>query len=706
MIKNYSVFAWRALLKNKLYSLLNIAGLAIGIASFILISQYVLDEIGFDKWIPDAENIYRVDGDIKLGGDEMNLAVSCDPMGATLKKDYPQVDQFVRLYNSNGSKLIRKGPEFINETAVMHADSTLLDIFPFQILAGDKLHPLDGKDKVIMSEKAAQKYFGSIPYENIIGKTIETDDDPKFYTVTAIMKNMPANTHFYADLFFSMANVNYDWGNFLSNNFVTFIKLQKGTDPHVFNKNFKTVIDKYLLPQAQVVVQIKSMEEFEQSGNKINYFLTPLTSIHLHSNRTAELGANGNIQYIYIFSIVAFFILLIACINFMNLATARSASRAKEVGVRKVLGIDKFNLILQFLSESVLMAFLSTILGIAMAAGLLHYFNDLAAKEYQIIDLFSKGWILAFILLPILVGILSGLYPAFYLSSFRPIAVLKGKVQSSWNKDRFRSSLVVFQFITSILLIIGSIVVFKQLNFIQNTNVGFQKDQVLILDGTSALKSNREAFKNEISSLTGVSGSTYTGYIPVNNSARNDNTFFKNAVLDINESLNMQVWKIDENYIPTLGMEMVKGRNFEKEMKTDSLGLILNEAAVKLLGFDDNPLEHKLYGGTDIDKGKVEIYNIIGVVKDFNYSSLRKKVGPLCFSFGNSRWSMGFKVKAVNTKNLIGQIETKWKLLANGAPFSYRFLDDAFDEMYRSERRIGKIALAFSILAILIACLG
>lgn len=705
MFKNYILTSWRSIRKNKLYSLLNIAGLAIGLASFILISHYVLDELSYDHWIKDSDRIYRIDGDLKFGGTAMNIAVVSDPMGPTIVKEYPQVEQYVRFYQ-DGPKLIKKGPEFIRESAgnMIHADSTLLDIFSFKILAGEKQRPLNGRDKVIISESMAKKYFGNIEYNEIIGKTLETDDDPKFYTVTAVMQNIPRNTHFHFDMIFTISNIRYEWNNWLSNNLATYIKLKEGVTEKEINPKFREMVVTYAMPQAAQFMDVKSLDQFEQAGNHLNYSLMPLTDIHLHSNKVAELAAHGNIQYVYIFSAIAFFILIIACINFMNLATARSANRAKEVGVRKVLGTQKSNLIFQFLSESTLMAYISTAVGIGLAFAFLNIFNSIAYKEYSIMELLSIKWIIALVLLPLLVGAIAGLYPAFYLSAFRPIEVLKSKIHSKGYKDVFRSSLVVFQFITSILLIVGSVVIYKQLNFIKNTNIGFNKEQVLIIDGAQALGNSLKSFKDEVSAYAGIQGSTYTGFLPVSNSNRNDNVYFKTPTPDIKTGLNMQIWRIDENYIPMLGMEIIKGRNFSKDMKTDSGAVILNEEAIRLLGYQENTLDQAIYAVND-DAPPTKI-NIIGVVKNFNFESLRQEVGPLAFFLGTARSSIGFKLNSSEAHSLIHQIETKWRSMANGAPFTYRFLDDSFNEMYRSEQRIGKIALVFSVLAIFIACLG
>ncbi|HET9278289.1 MAG TPA: ABC transporter permease, partial [Flavitalea sp.] len=352
MLSNYLKIAWRNLLNNKTFSFINIAGLAIGLACFILIALYVLDEISFDRYNTKADRIYRINSDIKFGGTDLKLAVCSDPMGATLKKDYPQVEEYVRLYNSSGSKLLKKGTAYINEQNVVHADSTLFKVFTLPSIEGNTSTALNEPNTVAISESAARKYFGTTA---AIGKVIETDDNT-VYKVTAVIKDVPQNSHFNFDFFFSMDNVDYEYGSFLSHNFQTYILLKPGTNYKAFERNFDQVIQNYILPQAKQFMQINSMDDFKKAGNNLSYNLIPLTKIHLYSDRFPELGTNGNIQYVYIFSVAAIFILVIACINFMNLSTARSSKRAKEVGIRKVLGTEKRTLIQQFLTESTLMA--------------------------------------------------------------------------------------------------------------------------------------------------------------------------------------------------------------------------------------------------------------------------------------------------------------------------------------------------------------
>lgn len=703
MIKNYFKIAWRNLLKNKAFSLINIIGLASGLACFILITLYVVDELSFDRYNEKADHIYRVHADIRFGGTDLKLAVSSDPMGATLKKDYPQVEQFSRLYNSDGSKLIKKGNEFIRENNVVHADSTFFDVFTLPAVAGDTRTALNEPNTVVISESTAKKYFGT---REAVGKTIETNDNGStLYKVMAVIRDVPRNSHFRADFFFSMDNVQYGWGNYLSNNHFTYIVLKKGTDYRKFEKNFDQVLEKYVLPQAKQFVQINSMEEFKKAGNRLDYSLMPLTNIHLHSDRFPELGVNGDIQYVYIFSAVALFVLLLACINFMNLSTARSSTRAKEVGIRKVMGSAKKALINQFITESILTSLIAIVFAIGLAWFCLSWFNNLSGKDLVISDLLKPGYVIFLVVLPLITGILAGAYPAFFLSSFNPITVLKGRFNAGYKKSFLRNALVIFQFTTSIVLIVGTIVVYRQLNYIQHKKLGFNKEQLLIINGTGALGNNVQAFKNEVLGITGVKAATLSGYLPVHPSARSDNSFFKDAVADINSGFNSQIWDVDYDYIPVMGMEIITGRNFSKEFGSDSTAVIINEATAAILGYDD-PVGEKLYTSDGNEATQDVTYTVIGVVKNFHYESLRQTVGALVFRLGNSTWASAFKVDPANIRQLVKQVESKWKAMAPGLPFSYRFMDEDFNNMYRAEQRVGKIGLSFAIIAILIACLG
>ena len=502
MLKNYLKTAWRNLLKNKVFSFINILGLAIGLCCFLLISMYVLDELSFDKFNEKADRIYRVNSNISMGGTDLILSVSPDIMGATLKKDYPEIEEYTRIYNSNGNKLVKKGNEFINEPRVAHADSTLFRVFTLPAIAGDPNTALNEPNTVVLTESTAKKYFGTT---DAIGKTIETNDNgTTVYKVTAVIKDIPRNSHFNFDFLFSMDNVDYGWNNFLSHNFYTYLLMRPGTDYRAFEKKFPQYIDKYVIPQASQFMKISSMAEFEKAGNRLSYSLIPMPRIHLYSDRSFELSPGGNIQYVYIFSAVALFILLIACINFMNLATARSANRAREVGIRKVLGTVKRQLIVQFLAESTLMVLIGLLLALLLAALVLPLFNQMSSKSLTMQTVFGWKFLPVLILLPIVVGLFAGSYPAFFLSAFQPIQVLKGKIKLGSRSGGFRSILVVFQFATSIVLIICTIVIFRQLNYIQTKNLGFNKDQVLVINDAYALDKNAKAFKNEVLAIPGI----------------------------------------------------------------------------------------------------------------------------------------------------------------------------------------------------------
>jgi putative ABC transport system permease protein len=702
MLRNYLKIAWRNLLKSKIFSLINIFGLATGLASFVLIALFVWDELSFDRFHEKADRIYRIHSDIRFGGSDLTLAVSSDPMGAALKQDYPQVEEFTRIYNSSGGKLIKKGNEYIDEQKVAHVDSTFFDLFTLPAVSGNTKTALNEPNSVVVTESAALKYYGTT---EVLGKMVETNEKGStLYKINAVIKDLPRNSHFYFDFFFSMDNVDYPFGTYLSHNFHTYLLLREGSSPKDLEKNFPAYLNKYVVPQASQFMEVKSMEEFEKSGNKLNYSLMPLTDIHLRSNRFPELGVNGRIEYVWIFSAVAIFILLLACINFMNLSTARSAGRAREVGIRKVLGTGRESLIGQFLTESILTVFISLLIALGLVWLVLPWFNGVSNKEISITEVFRPLFLPFLFLLPVAVGLLAGTYPAFFLSAFQPIQVLKGKMGTGLKKSGLRSGLVIFQFATSIILMISTIVVYRQLNYIQQTNIGFNKEQLLIINSTGVLGGSAQAFKEEVLKVPGVKGATLSGFMPVHPSSRSDNTFSKEAVMDVKSGFNQQIWTVDADYIQVMGMEMVKGRAFSRDFGTDSMAIVINETSASLLKFDD-PIGKKLY--TSSDGGQLDLaYTIIGVVKNFNFESLRQEVGPLAMRLGNNPYSAIFKVQTDNLQPLIRQVETKWKAMVPSMPFSYRFMDQSFDDMYRSEQRVGKVGLSFAILAIFIACLG
>jgi len=698
MIRNYIKVAFRNLWRNKGFSAINIIGLAIGLTTCLLILFFVQDELSYDRYNTKLDRIYRVDGDLIFGGTHFILAVAPEPMGATLKRDYPQVEQYTRMRGYGGMR-VKKGDVDVQEDRVIYADSTLFDVFTLPMIAGDPKTALVEPNTVVITEDMAKKYFNTL--SNVVGKSLVINDE-KNLKITGIIKNIPRESHFNFDFFISINGAIPSWelGNWVSNNLNTYIVLKPGVDPLVFQAKLDEINVRYVGPQAKQMLGI-SMEEFKKSGNRNDHFLMPLSKIHLYSNKTAELDANGSIQYVYIFSAIAIFILVIACINFMNLSTARSSNRAKEVGVRKVLGSLKKNLVWQFLTESMVISCIALVLALGLAILLLPYFNQLSGKAMGI-SLLTHSWVFpSLLILVLVVGFLAGSYPAFYLSSFQPITVLKGKLAKGFKTGWLRSSLVVIQFAISIILIVGTAVIYKQLNFIRSKNLGFNRDQVLVLQNTWPVA---KPFVDEVLKLSGVKNATMTGYLPTNG-WRSDMPLYPEAVIDDKKAASMQTWQVDEGYIPTLGMQMAQGRNFSRDMPTDSTGVIINEAAAKLLGFKD-PVGRNLYGMDDFPDKKLTPHPIIGVVKDFNFSSLREQVSPVALFLREQRGAMAFKVETKNIQSLISQIEGKWKAMAPGMPFKYSFMDDDFNNIYQSEVRIGRIFVSFAILAIFIACLG
>jgi putative ABC transport system permease protein len=702
MIRTFFKVALRNLSKHKAFSFINIFGLAVGLSCFLLLALYVVDEVSYDRFHQNADRIYRLNSNIRFGGSNLHMAVTSDMMGELLKKDYPQVENYTRIYVSSGSKMVRKQHDFITEFNVAHVDSTFFDVFTFPAIAGSTHRALANPGTVVLSESAAKKYFGST---DVVGKTIETNDrNNRFYKVTAVIRDMPGNSHFKFDFLFSMQNADYNWGQLLSHNFHTYLLLKKGTDPVAFAKNFAQYIDKYVMPQARQAMNVKNIEEFRKAGNDIEYSMIPLTHIHLLSDWTFDLSPSGSIQYVYIFSAVALFVLLIACINFMNLTTARSAGRAREVGIRKVLGSERHKLILQFLTESTLVALLAMMIAVCIVCLMLPGFNQLAAKTIDVKWVFGPVFLPFLVLMPFVVGLIAGSYPAFYLSRFRPILVLKGNLARSGSNSGLRSVLVVFQFATSIILIIGTLVIYRQLNFIRSKKLGFNKDRVLVIDNAYVLDKNLDAFKTEVLRLPGVSSGTVSSFLPVSNSSRNDNSFTKDPVANAKNGFDIQSWTVDQDYFRTMGMQLQKGRSFSRDFGGDSSAVVVSATTAKMLGYED-PIGKKIYT-LGPDPTNTRAYSIIGVLNDFHFESLHQPIAPVVFFLGRSTGLVSFKLNQTNLPALLKGVETLWRTMAPGMPFSYRFMDDSFNEMYRADQRVGRIALIFSILAIFIACLG
>ncbi|MDB4901002.1 MAG: cell division protein FtsX [Mucilaginibacter sp.] len=696
MFQNYFKIAFRNLLRNKSFSAINICGLAIGLAVCLLITLFVIDELSYDKYNLKADRIYRVNSDFKVNGSLFEARETPGSMATNMLKDYPGIEYAARIKN-NGKILVKKDSQTLVELNSFYADDALFNVFTLPMIAGDPKTALSQPYSLVISENIAKKYFKST---DVIGKTLYLNNTSN-YKITGVIKNTPVQSHIHFSFIKSINEIpGINSGGWLSENYITYMLLRPGITQKDLNHYLKEATKKYAEADLRQFIHT-SIADLDQKGDHFRFVTIPLTKIHLYSTLTNEQEPSGNAEYVYIFIVIAIFILLIACVNFMNLSTARSAGRSKEVGVRKVLGSNRGTLIYQFLIESTLTSFIALIIALVLAVLMLPYFNQLSGKQITL-DLFSTIWLLPCLLaIAVFLGLLAGTYPAFFMSAFQPIQVLKGKLSAGFKNSILRNSLVVFQFSTVIILIVGTLVIYSQLNYIRNKKLGYNREQVLVLQNTASLYLHAKSFKEEVLKLAGVKLGTMSSYLPT--TPNNDTEVYgKDAGMSPGQSTALETWDVDEDYIPALGMQMAAGRNFSKEMLTDSSAIIINETAAKMLGYG-NPLNKNLY------KGSKHPYHIIGVVKDFNSSSLRSKIAPLVFQLNLDRGGMAFRIETKNIPFLVSQIQTLYHNAdANMAdqPFTYSFMDDDFDHLYRSEQNTGKIFVSFAFFAILIACLG
>jgi putative ABC transport system permease protein len=697
MLKNYLKTALRNLWKNKGFSAINIIGLATGLAVFLMIVLYVTDELNYDGYNKNADRIYRLDADIYFNNTQFNAVTTPEPLAATLVKDYPQVEAMVR-FNYQGDILVKKDEQNIQDHHAVFADSTLFKVFTLPMIEGDPSTALNGPNSIVIDETTAKRYFNST---DVVGKTLYIDNAANC-KITGVIKDIPRQSHFHFSFIRPMRD-SYR-GNaeqWLNNNVQSYVLLKPGVTQAFMQSRVNATIDNYLAKQLETLVHT-SLKNLEKQGNHFYYPLLPLRKIHLHSDKSYEFEANGNITSVYIFSVIAIFILAIACVNFMNLSTARSSNRAKEVGIRKVAGSLRSHLIMQFLTESVLLSFFSFLLAVLIALLILPLFNQLAGKQMHISSLFFSWLLPAMTALVFVVGCLAGSYPAFYLSSFQPVKVLKGTIAKGFKSSCLRISLVVFQFIISIILIIGTIVIYNQLDYLRSRKIGYDREQVLVLHNTYPLDKQVKTFRQEILKIPGAENATISSSLPTGTNF-NENGWFRDAAFDATKAVILTNFYVDENYVPTLGMQMIRGRNFSADYPTDSTGIILNEAAAKLFGFKD-PLKEILYRPGDDDKPMA--FHVVGVVKDFNYSSMHNKVAPLVMEFTGRGGNIAVRIHTKNIASLIDHVQTKWNAMAPGQPFSYTFMDADFNNIYHAEQRTGKLFISFAIFAIFIACLG
>jgi len=686
MIKNYLKIAFRNLWRHRVFSLLNITGLTVGMVAFFLIFLYVHFELSYDSFHSKADRIYRIVCDIKTPTETLHFSVPAWAVVPHVPAEFQEVESAVRVMTGD-NLLVKRGDAKFQETNVAWADSNFFHVFDFPLLKGNPKTALNNQFSVVLSESAAKKYFG---HENPMGQSLLITGDNYHATVTGVMKDIPENSQIKADMILSMNTITQkfsrglddQWGNYGASGYLL---LKPGVNWHAVQAKFPAFLEK---------LNGAEMHKMQMFPTEI---LEPMRDVYLRSTR--DDSKTPNINNVYIFSIIGLFVLLIACINFINLTTARSAERAKEVGVRKVVGAGKAQLAKQFIGESVILCIIAYIFAVILSALFLHPFNQLSGKVISD-GIFNKPiYLLILLITAIAIGILAGLYPALVLSSFQPIAILKGRFATG-NKGNFlRKSLVVIQFTISTALIISTIVVYKQLSYMRSQDLGFNKDQKMIIDtGNDSLKL---AFKQSLSSIPGVLSTSMSGSIP---GGGNPEAYSKieNAKGEM-QTANLNLYFVDFDYIPQYKMKMIAGRAFSRQFQSDTTqAMILNEAAVKMFGYT-SPAQAV---GKKFDQwGRHGM--IIGVVKDFHFSSLEEEIKPLSLRIEPRNCNL---VSAeVDTRNLpatITAIEHNWKDIIPGSPFSYTFLDETFDKQYRSQDRFGKLFMDFAVLAIFISCLG
>ena len=693
MLKSYFTIAFRNLAKRKFYAGINILGLSIGLTSCLLIVLYIHHELSYDTMHTNADRIYRVAMKGNIADQKIDATVTPPPLARTAVEEFPEVKNATRICHFLSTQSIRYNETVIIEEQVLLADSTFFDVFSFPLLAGDPTTALDKPNTAVITETMARKYFGNMP---ALGKILLIGDEKIPHEVTGVVENLPSNVHFHFNMLRSMASLKFASSDaWYDHGFITYLLLQEGASSQSLEAKLSGLVEKYVGPEIPQYFGVP-LETFIQQGNQYGYFLQPLLDIHLHSNLDQELGPNGNITYVYIFGAIAFFIVLLACINFMNLATARSANRAKEVGVRKTLGALRSSLVGQFMTESVVLSLMATNLAVLGANLLLPSFGNIAGREISS-SLLTQPWFLLSLLgLMLLVGILAGSYPAFYLSSFRPVDVLKGKLKAGTKSSGIRNTLVVFQFFTSITLIICSLLVYQQLEYAQAKNMGLAKENVMIMYGAQRMTDSQQAvFRQALVNQSQVVNASVSNDIPPGSMAR---TIFRKTTAEKGGTLH--VYEVDYEYLPTMQIELLEGRNFSRSFSTNTAAILLNEAAAKALG-SENLLNEEI-----IHTGSGRTYRVVGIFKDFNFESLRNEIQPLALTLTTQGSYLSARIGSENVSATVNQIESLWEQYAPGQPFQYAFLDDNYDALFRAEQRLGKVFSIFTGLAIAVACLG
>lgn len=686
MLKNLLKISVRNLVKDKVYSAINVLGLTIGITCSLFLLLYILDELSYDRYHKNADNIYRVVSNIKEPDNAFTWAVAQIPLAEELRDNYPEVKNVVRFFGTN-RQLYKNGEKQFYEDRFFLADSTVFDMFSYVFIAGDPATALDDSHTIVLTEKTAIKYFGDAGAA--LGQSIQ-DPQGEEYKVTGIIQDVPLNSHFRFDALISrnsQPKYQGSWGNF---GVFTYVQLPPGYDLTKMYASLEKVIKEKVNPI------------FEPVGIKIHYEMQKITDIHLHSRIQDEAEEGGDMSYIYIFGAVAAFMLIIACINYMNLATARSAKRAKEVGLRKVMGSLRGQLIAQFLTESVVVAITSLVLSLVVILLLLPSFNTLANKQLAVSTVFQPLVLASLGGIILITGIAGGSYPAFYLSSFNPVNVLKGKLASRGGNALFRKSLVVVQFGLSIFMLVSTLIVYDQLQFLRDKDLGFSKENVVRLSlNNRDMLPKADVLGDQLRKLPGV--------VAVGNADASPGEGIGKNLLRVEDNEGKMVdrgvdlYNADFDFVPAMGMTITTGRNFSKDNPGDSLNSVLvNESMVARMGWKE-PLGKKF--GLNRRGNAVEM-QVVGVIKDYNQNSLYDAIEPLMIMPGKDLGYVFVRLAPGSARAAMASVEQTWQQVFPGSPIEFTFLDQDLDSQYKADQKRSQIFTAFSGLTIIIACLG
>jgi len=705
MIRNNLKIAWRSMAKQKGYTAIKLGSFALGVAACLLVALYLQHELRYDRQIPDHERIYRAAFHFQLPDMEGVSAFHSAPFAARAQEDFPEIEQVGRvnistIHGAGGNNLKAEGMEVsLYEERVVYADPEILQLFQPRVIEGNIRKALAAPNTLVLTESRARKYF---PRGNALGGVIYLNGNKEQpWTVSAVVEDVPSHSHLQYDVLLTQVERELWPGEqdaWDSNNYHTYLKLAEGTDPDVFVQKLNRLIDEYMIPTWKQAGYVA--EDFPNEA--IRYQLMPVADIHLHASGIQDAMVHSDVRRVRVFGFIAVFILLLACVNFVNLATARSANRAKEVGLRKTLGSVRRQLIGQFLTESVLLSTLGVVLGVIIASLALPFFNVTTGRQL-VFHWWADGWWLVCLGTALVLGVLSGLYPAMYLSTFRPIQVLKGNLTTGVRRAGLRNGLVGFQFVTAMVLIFGTVVINRQMSFIHNTDLGFNKDQVLMIQGVTPMGESVYVFQEELAKTPGIQSVSVTDYLPIRHQEikRNGNFFYHVGVQD-EEGAQSQFWQVDENYLETFGLKLVEGKDFSAPYTANANQAIINEALVKNLQLE-NPIGEVITNGRDT-------LEVIGVVANFHYNSLKEEVHGVCLVVNPRTWDRSSMVVAkANTDNLplvLADVETLWREYAPQEPLRYSFMDEEFDAMYEEVEQTQGLVSSLSLLAILIACMG